>query len=122
MEDINYYIQEKLRLSRNTKLIEDFDITKKYCIALIYDIDIFDEFKKYFYDNYLIAPKYGDSFILEPYELTPYYNKNDIDIFRIPDRYKDKSLEEFKKDFQNNKIKPGELKEFNFEKYLKDNL
>jgi len=121
MEDINYYIQEKLRLS-NSKVIKEYNIIEKYCIVIIYDIDAFDIFKKYFKDNYILSPKYGDAYILEADELIPYYNKYDIDIFRIPNRYKDKSLEEFKKEFKQNKIKPGELKEFNFEKYLKDNL
>ena len=32
------------------------------------------------------------------------------------------TLEEFKKEFEHNKVKPGELRDFNYEKFLKDNL
>ena len=122
MENINIYLTEKLKISSKSKIINQDDITEKYCLIMIYETGLFNEFKKYFSDNYIISPKYGDAFIIEPYELSNYYNNRDIDIYSIPERYKDKTLEKFKEDFESNKVKPGELKTFDYEKFLKDNL
>ncbi|MBR6907404.1 hypothetical protein IKN40_02650 [bacterium] len=122
MENINTYLTEKLKISSKSKIINQDDITEKYCLIMIYENGLFKEFKKYFSDSYIIAPAYGDAFIIEPYELINYYDNRDIDIYNIPERYKDKTLEEFKEDFENNKVKPGELKIFNYKKFLKDNL
>ena len=113
MENINIYLTEKLKINSKSKVINTDDITEKYCIVMVYEKKLFNEFKQYFSDNYIIAPAYGDAFIIEPYELI---------IYNIPERYKNKSLEEFKKEFEHNKVKPGELRNFNYEKFLKDNL
>ena len=122
MENINIYLTEKLKINSKSKVINTDDITEKYCIVMVYEKKLFNEFKQYFSDNYIIAPAYGDAFIIEPYELITYYGNKDLEIYNIPERYKNKSLEEFKKEFEHNKVKPGELRNFNYEKFLKDNL
>lgn len=122
MENINTYLTEKLKISSKSKIINQDDIIEKYCLIMIYEKGLFNEFKKYFSDNYIISPAYGDGFVIEPYELINYYDTKDIDIYNIPERYKDKTLEEFKEDFENNKVKPSELKTFDYEKYLKENI
>lgn len=117
MENINIYIQEKLKIKSNTKI--NSDIQDKYCIAIAYG-DLYEEFNEYFEDC-LVASEYNaNCFIVEPYEIESYWNHPDLDIFRIPDNYND--LDEVINDYEAGKLDSGELKKFDTEKYLKDNL
>lgn len=118
MENINIYIQEKLKITKDTKINDS--ITEKYCMVFIEEEKLSDKFREIFSDNYVVSKRYGDAFIMKPYELEPYkdYYLRYFDTYKIPDRYKDKTLEEFKKDFENNKIKPGEVEDFDIIKYF----
>lgn len=119
MENIDIYIQEKLKVNSKTKINDD--ITEKYCMVLIDGQNLYNKFKKKFSDCYVDSKRYGDAFIIEPSELEPYYKDHypiHLETYKIPDRYKDKSLEEFKKDFENNQIKPYEVEDFDLIKYF----
>lgn len=117
MENINIYIQEKLKINSKSK-ISTKNIQEEYCIAIAYS-ELYEEFCEYFEDCLVRSEICANCFIVEPYEIQNFWNHPDLDIFRIPDNYTD--IDKVAEDYESGKLDSGELEKFDTEKYLKEN-
>lgn len=117
MENINIYIQEKLKITSKTKIISK-SIQEEYCIAIAYD-DLYDELCEYFEDDLVGSEHNLNCFIIEPYKIKSYWDSPDLYLLKIPDYYN--NLDDLIKEYETGKLNCNNLQDFNLKKYIKDN-
>lgn len=114
MKDINLYIVEKLKISKDIKNLND----KEYAIM---DIDYYRNKKLYnyfadYFDDRRFIPKEDDTFFdylwcFEKDFALKYSHNDGVTIYEIPDKY-DK-IDDFVNDLKSKKITINDLKKLN---------